>query len=88
MQGSWQPLNKLSFYGIAMLALSGLCTGLSWLCYFRALQLGQVSKVAPVDKLSVVFAIIFSVIFLSEKLTWKIAIGGGLISAGAVILAL
>src|SRR3982751_2851976 len=53
------------------LALSGVATGLSWLCYFRALQLGPASKVAPVDKLSVVLVIMFSVLFLKETLTWK-----------------
>ena len=69
------------------LALSGVATGLSWLCYFRALQLGDVSKVAPVDKLSVVFAIVFAAIFLKERLTWQHALGGSLIVAGALVLA-
>jgi transporter family protein len=69
------------------LALSGIATGLSWLCYFRALQLGEVSRVAPVDKLSVVFAIIFATIFLREKLNLQTAIGGTLIIAGALVLA-
>ena len=69
------------------LVLSGICTGLSWLCYFRALQLGQASKVAPVDKLSVVLVIVFAALFLGERLTWLKALGGALIAAGAVILA-
>lgn len=69
------------------LALSGLATGLSWLCYFRALQLGEASKVAPIDKLSVVFVIVFAAIFLREPLTWKTGLGGGLITAGALVLA-
>lgn len=69
------------------LTLSGLATGLSWVCYFRALQLGMASKVAPIDKLSVVFAIILAVIFLHEQLSWQQWVGGLLIVAGAVILA-
>ncbi len=69
------------------LALSGLATGLSWLCYFRALQLGEASRVAPVDKLSVVFVIAFAALFLREPLTWQQWAGGLLIVAGAIILA-
>jgi transporter family protein len=69
------------------LVLSGLATGLSWLCYFRALQLGEASRVAPVDKLSVVFAIALAVIVLHEQLTWHQWVGGGLIVTGAVVLA-
>jgi transporter family protein len=69
------------------LALSGLATGFSWLCYFRALQLGEASKVAPIDKLSVVFVIILAAIFLHEKMTWHHWLGGGLITMGAVVLA-
>ena len=69
------------------LTLSGLATGLSWLCYFRALQLGPASKVAPVDKLSVVFVLLFAAWFLGEPLTWKTGLGGALITAGAVVLA-
>lgn len=70
------------------LALSGVATGLSWLCYFRALQLGPASKVAPVDKLSVVFVLVLSVLVLGEAFTWKACVGGALIAAGAVVLAL
>jgi len=70
------------------LALSGLATGLSWLCYFRALQLGEASKVAPIDKLSVVLVLLFAALFLGEALTLKTLLGGGLIAAGAVVLAL
>ncbi len=69
------------------LTLSGLATGLSWVCYFRALQLGMASKVAPIDKLSVVFAIILAVIVLHEQLSWQQWVGGLLIVGGAVILA-
>ena len=69
------------------LALSGLATGLSWLCYFRALQVGEASRVAPVDKLSVVFVIAFAFLFLHETLTWQHWVGGLLIVSGAVVLA-
>ncbi len=70
------------------LVLSALATGLSWLCYFRALQLGQASRVAPVDKLSVAFVILFAVVFLGERLTFIRGAGALLITAGAVLLAL
>ncbi len=70
------------------LVLSGLATGLSWLCYFRALQLGDASRVAPVDKLSVVFVIRLAAAFLGEKLSWHQWVGGAFIPVGAVILAL
>jgi transporter family protein len=69
------------------LVLSGLATGLSWLCYFRALQVGEASRVAPVDKLSVVFVIAFAALFLRETLTWQQWVGGLLIVTGAIILA-
>jgi bacterial/archaeal transporter family protein len=69
------------------LTLSGLATGLSWLCYFRALQLGQASSVAPVDKLSVVFAILLAALVLHEKLGWQHWVGGSLIVMGALIIA-
>jgi transporter family protein len=87
-RSEWQPLSKLSFFGAGMLILSGVATGLSWLCYYRALQLGPASKVAPVDKLSVVLVIALSVLFLKETLTWKVALGGCLVTAGAVMLVL
>jgi len=70
------------------LFFSGLATGLSWLCYFRALQLGMASRVAPVDKLSVIFAIALAALFLHEPVSWQQWVGGLLIAGGAVILAL
>ena len=70
------------------LTLSGLATGLSWLCYFRALQLGPASRVAPIDKLSVVLVIGFAALFLGERLTWGKALGGLLIVAGVIVVAL
>jgi transporter family protein len=70
------------------LALSGLATGLSWLCYFRALKLGPASRVAPIDKLSVALVIGLSALFLGERLTWGKGVGGLLIVAGAIVVAL
>ena len=70
------------------LVLSGFATGLSWICYFRALQLGEASRVAPVDKLSVVFAIALAALILKEHLGWQQWVGGTLIVAGAVVLTL
>ena len=69
------------------LGLSGLATGASWLCYFRALKLGEASRVAPVDKLSVVVAMALAALFLGERLTWNHYLGGALIVAGAILLA-
>jgi transporter family protein len=69
------------------LVLSGVSTGLSWLCYFRALQVGEVSKVAPIDKLSVVVAIALAMLFLQEKLNVREGFGAGLIICGAIVLA-
>ncbi|MCC0079704.1 MAG: EamA family transporter [Rhodobacter sp.] len=73
---------------LLFLALSGLATGASWLCYFRALRLGQASQVAPVDKLSVVLVAIFGVVFLGERLSGLSWLGVGLIASGAVVMAL
>jgi len=70
------------------LLLSGCATGLSWLFYFKALQIGKVSQVAPVDKLSVALTIILSVVFLGEIVTWKVAAGAGLIITGTLVLIL
>ena len=69
------------------LVLSGMATGCSWLCYFRALQLGPASSVAPVDKLSVVLVILFAWLLLGETLSPAKIVGGGLITVGAVVLA-
>ena len=82
---------KADFVGITtrtwiFLVASGLATGLSWICYFRALKLGDVAKVAPVDKLSVAIAIIMAVIFLGEKVKVQEAIGAALIVLGVVVM--
>ena len=86
--GSGGGVRELNARSWIFLALSGVATGLSWLCYFRALQLGQASQVAPIDKLSVIFTIALAAFFLGEKLTWHEWVGGGLIAAGAVVIAL
>ena len=70
------------------LILSGIATALSWICYFRALQLGLASKVAPIDKLSVIFAIVMAAVFLHEPISWQQWAGGSLIVTGAVLLSL
>lgn len=70
------------------LVLSGLATGASWLCYYKALSLGEVSKVASVDKLSVVITIIFAFVFLGETMSLKTAIAAILITTGAILMAL
>lgn len=81
-------IGSLSKQNIIFLILSGLATGLSWLFYFKALQIGKVSQVAAVDKLSVAIAIILSVIFLKESISLKDMAGAGLIIAGAIVLAI
>ena len=68
--------------------LSGLATGASWLCYYKAIQLGSVSKVVPIDKLSVVITIVLAAIFLHEQFTYKIVIGSVLIAAGTLFMIL
>jgi transporter family protein len=82
-----QPIASLGKRTWLFLILSGLATGLSWLCYFRALKLGEASQVAPVDKLSVVIAIALAAIFLHERVTWIHWVGGLLIVSGSIILA-
>jgi transporter family protein len=81
-------IGEISRRSWLFLVLSGIATGLSWLCYFRALQIGPASGVAPVDKLSVVIVILAAWLFLGESLTPMKLVGGGLITAGAIVLAL
>ncbi|HUI20181.1 MAG TPA: EamA family transporter [Methylocella sp.] len=83
----YQPLASISIRTYAFLALSGLATGASWLCYFRALKLGDAARVAPIDKLSVVLVAIFGVTFLSERLTAANWLGILLIGGGALLVA-
>ena len=84
----YQSLSTISAKSLFFLVLSGLATGASWLCYFRALKLGNASQVAPVDKLSVVMVAIFGVIFLSEKLSTMNWSGIALITVGALLVAM
>lgn len=86
-RGLFQPLDTISPRTYLFLALSGLATGASWLCYFRALQIGEAALVAPIDKLSVVLVAIFGVIFLREQLTSVNWIGIAMIASGAILVA-
>src|ERR1700744_3442784 len=86
--GKWSNPLQLSGKTLAFLTLSALATGASWLCYFRALQLGDAAKVAPVDKLSVVLVAVFAAAFLGERPSLREWSGIGLIGAGVVLLAL
>lgn len=85
-RGGLEQAAALSKNNWIFLCLSGAATGLSWIFYFKALQLGRVSQVAPVDKLSVALAILLSAVFLKEALTLKLALGAGLIIAGTFVL--
>ena len=85
--GQFQAPGTISGRSYLFLFLSGLGTGASWLCYFRALKLGEAAKVAPVDKLSVVLVAIFGVVFLGEKLTASNWVGVALVAVGAILIA-
>lgn len=81
-------ITQISNKNWLFLILSGLATGLSWLCYYKALQMGEASKVVPIDKMSVVITLIFAVIFLHEEFTVKSVIGCVLIGAGTLLMVL
>ena len=85
-EGTFGGLFKLNQKTLLFLVLSGMATGLSWLCYFRALQLGPASLVAPIDKSSLVLITLLSVLFLGEPLTVKMLVGTGLILIGTLVL--
>lgn len=85
--GQWQALNTIPSRTWIFLLLSGLATGASWLCYFRALKLGPASQVAPIDKLSVVMVAVFAALFLGERLSTLGWAGVVLIGLGAVLVA-
>jgi len=87
-KGEAKGLATLSKQNMFFLIISGIATGLSWIFYFKALQTGKVSQVAIIDKLSVVFTILLSIIFLGEILSWKTAIGALLIISGAIVMVL
>ena len=84
-QGGLGSIDKRSWL---FLILSGLATGASWLCYYRALQIGDASKVVPIDKLSVVITLVLAFVFLHEKVTLKSALGCVLIGAGTLLMVL
>ena len=86
--GRLEDLSEIKLRTLFFLVMSGLATGASWLCYFRAMQLGDASRVAPVDKLSVVFVAVIAALFLGEKLSIFGWCGVGMIAVGAIILAL
>ena len=85
--GAWQPLASVSRKTYLFLLLSGLATGASWLCYYRALKIGPASGVAPIDKMSVLLVAIFGVMFLGERLQARNWIGIGMIAVGTILVA-
>jgi len=86
--GQWQAPSTISVKTWVFLGLSGLATGASWLCYYRALKLGDAARVAPIDKLSIVMVAIFATLFLGEKLSLAAWAGVALIGLGAIIVAM
>lgn len=88
LTGSQGGISGISQKSWVFLILSGLATGASWLCYYYALQIGEASKVAPIDKMSVVITVILAFLFLHEKITIKAAIGCTLIGAGTLLMVL
>ncbi len=87
-QGTANKISSISQYSLVFLVLSGITTGLSWLFYFRALQIGKASQVAPIDKLSLIITIILAAIILKEKISLGIVVGGVLMAIGAVLVSL
>jgi transporter family protein len=85
--GAWQPLPSVSQRTYVFLALSGLATGASWLCYYRALKLGPASGVAPIDKMSVLLVAVLGVLLLGEKMSVPNWLGVAMIAGGAVLVA-
>ena len=85
-KGNFQSVNNLTKQNWLFLILSGVATGLSWVFYFRALQIGKLGQVATVDKLSLALTILLACIFLGEPLTWKTLIGGGLVIVGSLVV--
>lgn len=88
LTGAQSGLSEISKKSWIFLILSGLATGASWLCYYRALQIGEASKVVPIDKLSVVITLILAFVFLHEQFTAKSLIGCALIAAGTLVMVL
>ena len=88
VSGTVGGISAISTRGWGFLILSGLATGASWLCYYRALQIGEASRVVPVDKFSVVITMILAFLFLHETVDWKTIVGGVLITAGTLVMVL
>lgn len=86
-QGTWKQISSISQFSLIFLILSGIATGLSWLFYFRALQLGNASQVSPIDKLSLALTVILAVIFLREKVNLSIILGVILMTIGTFLIA-
>lgn len=86
-QGTQRDVPGLSRHTLTFLVLSGITTGLSWLFYFRALQMGNASQVAPIDKFSLVLTVVFAAVFLGETLSWGLVAGVALITAGTIVIA-
>ncbi len=87
-QGTLNKASSISQHSLIFLILSGIATGLSWLFYFRALQLGKASQVAPIDKLSLIITIVLAAVILKEKISLAIVIGGVLMAVGAILVSL
>jgi transporter family protein len=87
-QGTFSKVTSISRFSLFFLVLSGIATGLSWLFYFRALQLGRASQVAPIDKLSLIITIILAAVILKEKVSLVIVLGGALMAIGAILVSL
>lgn len=87
-QGTFSKISSISQFSLIFLVLSGITTGLSWLFYFRALQIGKASQVAPIDKLSLIITIILAAVILKEKISLGIVVGGALMAIGAILVSL
>ncbi|MEO6236654.1 MAG: EamA family transporter [Vicinamibacterales bacterium] len=83
--GEWRSISAIPRRSLLFLGLSGIATGVSWLAYFRALQLGPASRVAPIDKLSLPLTVLLAVLVLSEKITWPVGVGAALMTIGALV---
>lgn len=88
LTGTQNGLGEIDKKSWLFLILSGLATGASWLCYYKALQMGEVSKVVPIDKLSVIITLVLAFLFLGEKFTLRAAVGALLITAGTLVMVL
>lgn len=87
-QGTINKVSSISHYSLVFLIISGITTGLSWIFYFKALQMGKASQVAPIDKLSLVITIVLAALILKEKISLGIVIGGVLMAIGAILVSL